>query len=152
MYSRFPLRYRAEAERYYSDWRLILAMIKAESGFDPNAVSSVGACGLMQLMPETATFIAAKEGIEHFDLFSATDNLRLGCKYLLYLETRFSDRDAVLAAYNAGEGNVREWLRQEKYSKDGKTLNDLPFSETKNYLKKVKKYYRIYGRIYLTKK
>lgn len=152
LYLRFPIDYRETAKRCHPDWRLVLSVIKAESNFSVTAVSRVGACGLMQLMPETASFIAAKEGIGSFDLFDAEDNILLGCRYLLYLQKKFPDRDAMLAAYNAGEGKVREWLQNTDCSADGQRLNRVPFAETREYLQKVKKYYRIYGRIYLTKK
>ncbi len=151
LYSRFPAKYREQIENHYADWRYILAIVKAESDFDPKAISRTGACGLMQIMPQTATFVAEREKIEDFDLFRESDNLLIGCKYLLYLESKFSDKKVALAAYNAGEGNVERWLNDARYSSDGTTLFKVPFPETENYLIKVKKYYRIYRKIYLTK-
>jgi soluble lytic murein transglycosylase len=146
----YPVTYRDTAEKYYDDWRLALSVMKAESDFNVNAKSSAGACGLMQLLPEIADFIAERERIETYDLFIPDDNIRLGCAYLRYLQGKFSDLSAVLAAYNAGEGTVREWLKNEAYSSDGVILRNVPYAETKGYMKKIKKYYTIYRKIYLT--
>lgn len=146
----FPTDYKPLALQYYDDWQLVLSLIKAESNFKVTAESSAGACGLMQILPETADFIAKKENIEGYDLFSAEDNIRLGCAYLIYLEGKFSSVETVLAAYNAGEGTVREWLTNREYSSDGVFLQEIPYPETRNYVEKIKKYYKIYRKIYLT--
>lgn len=146
----YPIRYREYVTLYYDDWRLVLSLIKAESDFHEDATSNAGACGLMQLLPETAKFIATKNGIDKFDLYVAEDNIRLGCLYLKYLETRFVDLKTVLAAYNAGEGKVREWLKGNQYSVDGVHLQKIPYTETKKYVEKIEKYYKKYKRIYLT--
>ena len=120
---------------------LVFAVIKAESGFNENAVSSKGACGLMQLMPETAGFIAEKlEFKGEINLFSASCNIYLGCGYLKYLLEKFNDERCALCAYNAGEGRVSGWLADENCSADGKTLLCVPFAETKKYVEKVEKY------------
>lgn len=147
----YPVCYREIAKKYRSDWRLVLSVIKAESSFRPYAESETGAKGLMQILPSTAEFISRRNGIDSYDLFEPEDNIRLGCLYFDYLEVRFSDPDTVLAAYNAGEGTVREWLKNERYSSDGKTLRNVPYPETENYIIKIKKYYRKYSEIYLTK-
>ena len=146
----YPVKYREIVTKYYADWRLILSVIKAESGFRENAESYAGAYGLMQLLPETAEFIADRNGIEEYDLSMPEDNIRLGCLYIIYLQDRFSDLDTVLAAYNAGEGTVREWLKNERYSKDGTRLTEVPYGQTKKYIEKIKKYYANYRKIYLT--
>lgn len=146
----YPTDYRQTASAYHADWRLVLSLIKAESGFRADATSNAGACGLMQILPSTAEFIARKNGIEDYDLYDAQDNIRLGCLYLQYLEGRFADRTAVLAAYNAGEGTVRQWLKREDCSSDGIRLFYIPYSETEQYVKKIEKYYSNYRKIYLT--
>lgn len=138
------------ANEFSVDEDLAYAVIRAESGFKKNAVSSAGAIGLMQLMPETANYIWKKlEGESVQDLFNVKVNLRIGIYYLSYLSQKFSDIDTVLSAYNAGEGNVSEWLKDDRYSDDGKTLKGIPFSETKNYVKKVKKFYKCYKILYI---
>lgn len=121
------------------DASLVLAVIRTESSFDENAVSSKGAVGLMQLMPSTAKFIAEKVGFyKDYDLFDAQTNLYLGICYLEYLFNKYSEENVVLACYNAGEGRVKSWL-------NGNDLH-VPLLETKNYIKRVvrrKKLYQI---------
>ena len=146
----YPTTYKDIVCRYHSDWRLVLSMVKAESGFRADATSEAGACGLMQILPSTAEFIAEKNGIGEYDLYNPQDNLQLGCLYLIYLEEKFSDLQTTLAAYNAGEGTVREWLKDGRYSSDGASLSSVPYTETENYIIKIKKYYQNYRKIYLT--
>ena len=148
--SAYPVQYRKQAALYHGDWRLVLSVIKAESNFNERATSAKGACGLMQILPDTAEFIAKKNQIEGYDLYDGQDNIRLGCLYLQYLEGRFCNLKTVLAAYNAGEGTVSAWLKNEQYSLDGVTLIEIPYSETERYVKKIIKYYENYKRIYLT--
>lgn len=113
------------------------AVIKAESDFNKDAVSKKGATGLMQLMPETAVFIAEKIGYEkEIDLKDAKCNVMLGCAYIAYLKEKFVSEREVLCAYNAGEGTVRKWLDDEKYSSNGKTLDCIPYRETEAYVEK----------------
>lgn len=108
------------ANQYSVDPALVKAVIHAESLFDPEAVSRVGAQGLMQLMPETAQYLDVA------DPFNARDNILGGTRFLSYLKGKFSQLESVLAAYNAGEGNVRRYGGIP------------PFEETRAYVKKVK--------------
>ena len=135
------------AKLYDLEEDFLFALIYAESEFKVDAISSKGAQGLMQLMPSTAKFIAKKCGYKgQIDLFSVDCNLTLGCEYIKYLQTKFSDERSLLCAYNAGEGVVSEWLKNAKYSLDGKTLTTIPYKETKNYLRKISFYKLKYKR------
>jgi len=132
------------------DVSLVLAVIKTESSFDENAVSSKGAVGLMQIMPQTAGFIAGRNGYDYLESYLTNPeyNIRTGCRYLSYLRARFLDESTLLAAYNAGEGNVGEWLKNPKYSVDGKILSKIPYPETQNYVQKVQKLKNKYEKHY----
>lgn len=152
-----PLKYVDIIEKYskeYSvDKSLICAIIVTESHFDENAVSIKGASGLMQLMESTATWIAEKYSIYDFtfeeDIFNPDLNIRLGTLYLSQLLEQYeNDEELALAGYNAGTGNVSKWLRDTEYSEDGETLTEIPFKETKNYVKKVMFYKEIYTYIF----
>ena len=106
------------------------------------------AVGLMQLMPETAEYVRAMHGYAKGELTDPAYNILLGSAYLSYLLGKYRDIDTALAAYNAGEGRVSLWLRDEAYSQDGKTILSTPFPETNGYLKKVKKNFKIYRILY----
>ena len=116
-----------------------MAIIKAESNFIEDAHSGK-ASGLMQLTDETAKWIADKLGkdTEEVNLNNPRDNIQLGCYYIRYLINYYDGNvDVALAAYNGGMGNVDRWLGDKKYSDDGKTLKNIPFKETREYVKKV---------------
>ncbi len=120
----------SSSKTYRIDPNLVKAVIKAESDFDPMAISPAGAVGLMQLMPKTA------EQLNVFDPFNPEENIEAGVRYLSYLLDSFDgDLSMSLAAYNAGENRVRRH----------KTIP--PFEETHTYIKKVLGYYRDFGGI-----
>lgn len=138
----FPLKYRGEIEaagaEFGVDPVLVASVIKTESRFRAGAVSPRGAVGLMQVMPSTAEFVAEKYDLGEFDLYNPHDNIRIGTCYLRYLFDRFGDTRTVLAAYNAGPGNVARW------AVDGR-VETTPFPETNKYVEKVldaRGYYR----------
>lgn len=148
MRSSYRRPYRSIVEASGVDPALVYAVMKTESGFDECAVSRAGAVGLMQLLPSTAEYICQREGIifRGENLLDGAYNVRLGCMYLRYLLQRFPDERTAICAYNAGEGAVTGWLQNENYSNDGKTLNEIPYEETRIYEKKVfnfKKNYQI---------
>ena len=145
-FAAFPRPYRGIVERSGLSPALAYAVMKAESNFEESAVSSAGAVGLMQLLPSTAQFIAERSGIPFLPerLFDGEYNTRLGCAYLAYLLERFEEETA-LAAYNAGEGTVQGWLSDPHCSEDGRTLFQIPYAETRRYLKKISFFRKIYG-------
>ena len=91
------------------DCNLVKAIIYIESGYNESAVSNKGAVGLMQVLPATARYINGCD----VDLFDPQMNIETGIKYLKYLQASFQELTVVLAAYNAGEGNVRRWLADQ---------------------------------------
>lgn len=155
----YPLKYRdiveAGARRAHLDPALVAAMIKAESGYDAEAVSPRGATGLMQIMPETAQWIAGQLPVEnyHHGLLTEPDlNVTLGTWYLANLMDEF-DGDLVLslAAYNGGRGNVARWVSEGRLDPDAdlsRRLESIPFPETRLYVNKVLCYRSIYKVLY----
>ena len=136
---------------YDVDPFLVAAVIHCESSNNKDAVSPVGAMGLMQIMPDTGVWIAEKIEVENFTqerLFEPDTNIRFGCWYLDYLSDKFDgNRTSVLAAYNGGPGNVEKWLGDERYSQGGQ-LTDIPFPETERYIEKVQRAYEKYLTLY----
>lgn len=152
----FPLSYRNEINNYSDvydlDPFLVAAVIKVESGYKKDAISSRDARGLMQIGPTTGNWAAEVLEIEDYTedmLFNPQINIRFGTWYLRQLKGEFDDNlNLVLAAYNAGSGNVTNWLSDERYSEDGDNLRKIPYEETENYLEKVKFNYKAYSLIY----
>lgn len=150
----YPVRYFEYISRYSAendlDEYLVMAVIKAESNYIHDAHSGV-ARGLMQLTEDTAVWISEKLGMEFEadDVENPEKNIKMGCYYLKYLIDHYNGNiDVALAAYNAGMGNVSGWLKDKRYSQDGETLYDIPYDETKNYVKKVGEYYKTYKKLY----
>lgn len=127
--NRFPAEIHSASLKYGVEEDLIRAVIKAESDFDPYAISSAGALGLMQLMPETAR----KMGVE--DCFSPAQNIDGGARYLMKLQETFDDRKLAIAAYHAGENRVAAY-------------GDVPpIPRTLEYVDRVLRYYKEFKRI-----
>jgi soluble lytic murein transglycosylase len=152
----YPIKYGDQifkySQKYNVDPSLVIAVIRAESNFDDKATSHRGAYGLMQIMPDTATWIAQNMKLKDFNVEKLYDdelNIEMGCWYINNLNTEFSgNMELVLAAYNGGRGNVQKWLKVAEYSSDGKTLDVIPFEETDKYVKKVKTNYNVYVKLY----
>ncbi|MDD4714960.1 MAG: lytic transglycosylase domain-containing protein [Oscillospiraceae bacterium] len=139
------------SEKYDVDPYLVMAVVNTESKFNKNALSSSGAVGLMQLTESTAKWVAQSSGDREFelsDLYNPKKNIEMGVWYIHNLQQEFGRTDLVLAAYNAGRGNVEKWLSDGELSKDGQTLSKIPYEETRNYLKKVLAGERIYRMLY----
>jgi len=156
----YPTKYKETVELYSTrfdvDSNLVYAVIKAESGFSENAVSKKNALGLMQITKTTGAWGASELKIDNYSheyLFNPDTNIMIGCWYLSTLMKEFNnDLQLTLTAYNAGSGNVSQWLEDKRYSQDGGNLIDIPFNETQKYVKKVNEYYEVYKRLYGNKK
>ena len=146
-YSEYVEKYSAE---YNVDKYLIYATIKAESNFNENAKSSQGAMGLMQLLYPTAEEIAPRAGIEvtEKNIYDPDININLGTKLLSILIQKYGNNELALAAYNAGSGNVDSWISKGTLKSDGTDAENIPFTETNNYVRKILRDYEIYIKLY----
>ena len=150
----YPVVYRDLIEQYSAKYNLqpalVTAVIKNESSFDRYAESEVKARGLMQLMPDTAEWIAGKLGVSGFSferMYDPASNIEFGCWYLNYLSRLFGGNPVcVVSAYHAGQGQVKIWLSDPSRSPDGLSLSkdSLPDGPTKQYVERVTRDYGIY--------
>lgn len=151
----YPIEYSEYVEKasdeYDLDEALIYAVIRTESSFNTEAQSPVGACGLMQVMPSSFEWLQSLRGTtgEYTteDLFDPEICIDYGCYLLRYFMDTYEDERCAIAAYNAGFV-VGEWLEDENYSVDGKTLIDTPYPETREYIKKVESAKEMYIKLY----
>ncbi len=130
---------------------LIAAIIREESYYNEHAKSRTGATGLMQLMPLTASYMISKlsDEVEKFaDLEDPRTNMYLGCNYIKYLKDRFDNDLYVVAAYNGGEGSVNKWIKTYNTEDTDEFIEEIPFDETRLYVKKVFRSYHMYKKIY----
>lgn len=155
----YPLEFTEYVEKYSEEYKvpkeLIYAVIKCESDFKSNAVSSVGTIGLMQMLPSTFKDITDNylyEGLDTGMLYDPETNIKYGTFYLSWLKSNLDNWDTAIAAYNGGIGNVQKWLADKEYSDDGKTLktDKIPFKETRNYVKKVNNNMEKYKELYFS--
>ncbi|XCW71094.1 murein transglycosylase [Kosakonia cowanii] len=147
---RFPLAYRDLYTRYTGDKQIspsyAMAISRQESAWNPTARSPVGASGLMQIMPATATHTVKMFSIPGYSnssqLFDPETNIKIGTSYLQYVYQQFGDnRIFASAAYNAGPGRVRSWLNNSGGKLDAVAfIESIPFSETRGYVKNVLAY------------
>ena len=151
----FPKKYQQEINYFCQQYELspylVYAVIYTESRFDKNAISSKDAKGLRQIGEITGEWAAELLDMEQYQkqmLFEPNINIQIGCWYLNKLTNQFGTTQTALAAYNAGSGNVSKWLQDSHYSDDGKTLIDIPYGETKRYVKKVMFVQKIYQWLY----
>jgi soluble lytic murein transglycosylase len=131
---------------------MVAALIRVESKFQAENVSHVGAVGLMQLMPETAAWIAKQSGIHYVsesDLADPETNIRLGAWYLAYLSKQFKGNwVAAVAAYNGGPGRVKGWMSSGRWDGQIDTSESIPVGETRHYVQRVFFNYDKYMQIY----
>ena len=140
------------AKLYHVDSNLTAAVIKNESKFRQTVHSHRGAVGLMQLMPDTAEWVAHQLGDQGYSEESLHDpdrNIRYGTWYLSELQREFHGNDILaLAAYNAGRGNVHEWIQKNGWTDNFSDIDAIPFRETRDYVRQVladqKKYRELY--------
>ncbi len=141
-----------ETKKYSIDPWLIMALIRQESSFNPKAVSAANAHGLMQLLPSTARRLAKRMGVPRPSVASLYDpdlNIRLGTQYFSDLLTQFNgQKDKVLAGYNAGENRVESWLGEGNYADSAEFVENIPFSETRNYVKIIFRNYFFYRKLH----
>lgn len=158
--SLYPLKYEelvAEAAAEYNvDIALVYGIMRTESGFDPEAVSPVGAIGLMQIMPDTFTWLQnyrtnfmPEEVLEPEELYKPEVNIDYGVYLLGYLLEQYDNNvSLVICSYNAGHGNVDAWLADGTLDAENVTAEDVPFPETSNYLTKVSSAMDMYNQLY----
>ncbi len=152
---RYPREYADYVEVYARQYgvpeTLVYAVIRTESSFDSGAVSSAGAVGLMQMMPETFVWLTDEILFDHLEtgmLYDPETNIRYGTYYLSRLYDRFGNWETALAAYNGGVGNVDKWLEDPTLADGTGGLKRIPFKETRRYVKKVVDAWDMYERLY----
>lgn len=152
----YPLEYTSTVEscsdRFDVDRDLIYAVIRTESGFDPNAESEAGARGLMQIMPDTFQWLQSKlepdAGLSAESLYDPQVNIRYGVYYLSMLREKFGSDVLAVAAYHAGQNRVAQWLADQIIPRDNCTAEDIPSSATGHYVHKVQNARSVYEKLY----
>ena len=154
----YPTEYAEYVEKYSEEYNvdplLIFSIIKAESNFDADAMSSSNAIGLMQLMEPTAREIdeqmmKSRESEEELNLYDPETNIMYGTHYYSYLLQYFEGNMLLaLTAYNAGIGNVNSWIEQGIIRQDGSDIENIPYKETNMYVRKIINNYKIYQELY----
>ena len=153
----YPQSYSEQVKKYSREFGveepLIYAVIRTESGFRPEVESSVGALGLMQIMPSTFDWL--QEDLDGGIVYSSDSladpdvNIRYGTYLLsILLKEHNNDIRTVAAAYNAGTAAVSSWLEDSAYSSDGLTLSAIPYEETEHYVERVDDAYEMYKKLY----
>ena len=139
----YPVHYEQEvskyAQMYNVDKSLAEAVMREESKFNENATSKSGAIGLMQIMPETGAWIAQQLNEDKdCNLYETERNIRYGIWYLSELTKEFGGNKVLaLAAYNAGRGTVWDWIEDYEWDKDFDSVDEIPYEETREYVKRV---------------
>lgn len=134
------------------DKYMVYSIIKAESNFNPNVKSQSDAIGLMQLLEETANEranIMEDHNVTEEDLYDPETNIKLGTSYYAYLLKHYRGNNVLaLTAYNAGMGNVDIWIKNKVIKSDGSDIENIPYKETNNYVRKILRDYQIYLKLY----
>ena len=146
----YPLHYYKIVENFKGENNPVIlqSIIKEESHFNPYAKSVAGASGLMQLMPATYNEIAKNVGFSG-DIFAIESNIKAGSVYYERLRRSLDNKDLyAISAYNGGIGSVNAWFSKLIYNDTDEFVEQIPYSETKNYVKKVLRTYWVYGNVY----
>ena len=142
------------SQEYQVDEYLVYAIIKAESNFEIDAVSSKGAKGLMQLMENTAKDVVKRVNIDISSedlsekLLEPDININLGTKYISILLQKYGNIPVALTAYNAGIGTVDNWIEKGIIKENGEDIENVPYKETNQYVRKILGSYKIYQELY----
>ena len=139
------------AQKYEVNVFLLAAIARVESNFDENAASNKGAIGVMQVLPSTAFWMSEIYDLPYQEesLYEAGYNIDMGTRYFSYLLEQYSgERVKALAAYNAGNSNVNRWLREGIWDGTEKDIDNIPYKETRRYIKKVEFFYKAYLFLY----
>mgnify|MGYP002870107652 CR=1 FL=1 len=127
----------------------LAAIIREESYYNEHAKSRTGATGLMQLMPFTAKDIASRKGVTSYNLLNPSQNVLLGNYYYAFIRGQLNGQDiSAIAAYNGGVGAVNQWKSNLNYQDTDSFVEQIPYPETQNYVKKVFRSYWNYIRLY----
>jgi soluble lytic murein transglycosylase len=139
----------AQAREKELDPYLVLALIRQESAFDPEAVSPAQAYGLMQILPNTAARVTRAPSVSSAALVDPDFNVQTGTTYLRQLLDLYDDNlYMAIAAYNAGENAVDKWRARHAGLEPDEFIESISYRETRNYVKLVLRNYRIYQRLY----
>ncbi len=152
----YPITYQEYIEKYAKqygvDKYMIYAIIKAESNFKPEVKSQSEAIGLMQLLEETAVEMSnsiENQIVSKEELYQPETNIKLGTSYYAYLLKHYKGNNILaLTAYNAGMGNVDIWVKNGVIQPDGSDIENIPYKETNNYVRKILRDYQIYLNLY----
>ncbi len=150
----YPLKYRkviaSNARLNHVDPYLVAAIIYEESRFRSEARSQVGAVGLMQVMPDTAKWIAQKTGRQYNreTLSGPENNIAMGVWYYAWLRKKYKSEQLALAAYNSGDKNLDKWLRLHPSGSDDDMIDSIPFRETREFVRRVRASKERYQRLY----
>lgn len=149
----FPLAYVAPVYKWAAQRQLnpllVLSLMRQESRFQPKIRSVAGAVGLMQVLPETAEWVSNQIDLETYQIDDVEDNINLGTWYLAYTHRNYQDNSMLaIASYNAGPGSVDRWVQETPITDVDVFVEDIPFPETKNYVKSVSENYWNYLRLY----
>jgi soluble lytic murein transglycosylase len=149
----YPLAYWEQVSRWSNsnnlNSALVIGLIRQESRFESQIVSSAGAIGLMQIMPETGAWIAGKKRVPNYSLNSPEQNVEFGTWYLDYTHREFGNNTMLaVASYNAGPGRVRQWVNSFGLNDYDEFVQRIPYDETRGYVEHVLGNYWNYLRLY----
>lgn len=138
------------SEEFGIDEAFVYAVIRTESNFNPNAVSDAGAIGLMQIIEDSFDWVSTKlheTDLEYDDMFTPEYSIKFGCYMLSYLYNKYESYELAAAAYHSGMGEVDGWLSSGKVDKSSFEIADFKGSNTRFYVKKIMKAYKVYSEL-----